>query len=41
MDALDLLLKRRSVPRLAAPAPSGEALENIIQAGLRALIMAH
>ncbi|OOE99206.1 NAD(P)H nitroreductase [Salinivibrio sp. IB643] len=36
MDALDLLLKRRSVPRLAAPAPSGEALENIIQAGLRA-----
>ena len=36
MDALDLLLKRRSIAKLAAPAPEGIALENIIQAGLRA-----
>lgn len=33
MEALDLLLNRRSQPRLAAPAPSDETLENIIQAG--------
>lgn len=36
MDALDLLLNRRSASRLAAPAPSGEALQNIINAGMRA-----
>ncbi|WP_114195870.1 NAD(P)H nitroreductase [Edaphovirga cremea] len=36
MDALDLLLNRRSASRLAAPAPSGESLQNIINAGLRA-----
>ncbi|NVP02405.1 nitroreductase, partial [Photobacterium damselae subsp. damselae] len=36
MDALTLLLNRRSLPRLAEPAPSGEALENILRAGLRA-----
>ena len=34
MLALDLLLNRRSQPRLQAPAPSGEVLQNIIQAGL-------
>lgn len=36
MDALELLLNRRSVAKLKAPAPEGKALENIIQAGLRA-----
>ena len=36
MDALDLLLNRRSVGKLSAPAPEGVALENIIRAGLRA-----
>ena len=36
MLALDLLLNRRSSSRLQAPAPSGEALENIIRAGMRA-----
>ncbi|ANI29145.1 oxidoreductase [Yersinia entomophaga] len=36
MDALDLLLNRRSASRLTAPAPTGEALENIIHAGMRA-----
>jgi len=36
MDALDLLLNRRSASRLAAPAPAGEALQNIINAGMRA-----
>ncbi|KII77136.1 NAD(P)H nitroreductase [Vibrio renipiscarius] len=36
MDALDLLLNRRSIARLSAPAPEGKALENIIRAGLRA-----
>lgn len=36
MDALDLLLNRRSASRLAAPAPTGEARQNIINAGLRA-----
>ncbi|QCR36033.1 NAD(P)H nitroreductase [Nissabacter sp. SGAir0207] len=36
MDALDLLLNRRSASRLAAPAPAGEVLQNIIHAGLRA-----
>lgn len=36
MDALELLLQRRSASRLAAPAPTGDALEAIYQAGLRA-----
>lgn len=36
MQALDMLLGRRSQPRLEVPAPSGEALENILQAGLAA-----
>lgn len=36
MQALDLLLNRRSQPRLQAPAPQGQALENIKQAALRA-----
>ncbi|MGF1700547.1 NAD(P)H nitroreductase [Photobacterium makurazakiensis] len=36
MDALSLLLNRRSLPKLASPAPEGEALEAIFQAGLRA-----
>lgn len=34
MDALTLLLNRGSQPRLKAPAPNGEALENIMQAAL-------
>ncbi|PWC09610.1 NAD(P)H nitroreductase [Brenneria roseae subsp. americana] len=36
MDALELLLNRRSASRLTTPAPAGEALSNIIQAGMRA-----
>lgn len=36
MNALDLLLNRRSASRLAAPAPTGITRENIINAGLRA-----
>ncbi|PKF50186.1 NAD(P)H nitroreductase [Enterovibrio nigricans] len=36
MDALSLLTQRRSIPRLLAPAPSRDALENMIAAGLRA-----
>jgi nitroreductase len=36
MQALDLLLNRSSQPRLQAPAPQGQALENIMQAALRA-----
>ena len=36
MDALDLLVNRRSASRLAEPAPQGEQLENILRAGLRA-----
>lgn len=36
MDALDLLLNRRSASRLAEPAPTGEVRQNIINAGLRA-----
>ncbi|MFC3395665.1 NAD(P)H nitroreductase [Brenneria rubrifaciens] len=36
MDALELLLNRRSASRLTMPAPAGEALSNIIQAGMRA-----
>lgn len=36
MDALELLVNRRSASRLAEPAPTGEQLENIIRAGMRA-----
>jgi len=36
MDALELLLNRRSAKRLIDPAPSGESLDNIIRAGMRA-----
>ena len=36
MDALEILLQRRSASRLTAPAPTGDALEAIYQAGLRA-----
>ena len=36
MQAIDLLLNRRSSGRLDAPAPQGEELETIIRAGLRA-----
>ncbi|MCK6262701.1 NAD(P)H nitroreductase [Vibrio sp. ZSDE26] len=36
MDALDLLINRRSIAKLSAPAPEGTVLENIIKAGLRA-----
>lgn len=35
MDALTLVLQRRSCKALSAPGPSGEALELILQAGLR------
>ena len=36
MDALTLLLNRHSCGRLTEPAPSGEVLDNILKAGLRA-----
>ena len=36
MDALELLLNRRSASRLTTPAPTGEALDHIIHAGMRA-----
>jgi nitroreductase len=36
MQAIDLLLNRSSQPRLTNPAPDGIALENIMQAALRA-----
>jgi len=36
MDALELLVNRRSAARLAEPAPAGEQLENILRAGMRA-----
>lgn len=36
MEAIELLLNRRSAARLTHPAPSGGQLEIIIQAGLRA-----
>lgn len=36
MDALYLLLNRRSASRLVEPAPTGAALNNIIRAGMRA-----
>ncbi len=36
MNAIDLLLQRQSQPRLQSPAPTGEALEIIKQAAMRA-----
>ncbi|SQI39879.1 Putative NAD(P)H nitroreductase ydjA [Leminorella richardii] len=36
MDALTLLLNRRSASRLTEPAPAGDVLQNIIHAGMRA-----
>ena len=36
MDALSLLLQRQSIAQLQEPAPCGEVLERILQAGLRA-----
>ncbi|SET12757.1 NAD(P)H nitroreductase [Thorsellia anophelis] len=36
MQAIDLLLKRQSQSKLITPAPSGQSLELILQAGLRA-----
>lgn len=36
MDALELLLHRHSNPRLVEPAPTGEQLEALFKAGLRA-----
>lgn len=36
MDALELLVNRRSASRLAEPAPADEQLENILLAGMRA-----
>ncbi|MGF1713826.1 NAD(P)H nitroreductase [Photobacterium chitinilyticum] len=36
MDALSLLLNRRSLPKLMEPAPHGNELDNIFRAGLRA-----
>lgn len=36
MDALELLMNRRSAARLVEPAPTGEQLDNILRAGMRA-----
>ncbi|WP_074013186.1 NAD(P)H nitroreductase [Candidatus Sodalis sp. SoCistrobi] len=36
MDALELLLNRRSASRLTEPAPAGETLELLLRAGMRA-----
>ncbi|KAA6103301.1 MULTISPECIES: NAD(P)H nitroreductase [Pantoea] len=36
MDALELLVNRRSASRLTEPAPAGEVLQNILHAGMRA-----
>ncbi|WP_058909781.1 NAD(P)H nitroreductase [Entomohabitans teleogrylli] len=36
MDALELLVNRRSASRLAEPGPQGEALDNILRAAMRA-----
>lgn len=36
MDALDLLINRYSAAKLAAPAPQGQQLDNILRAGMRA-----
>ena len=41
MTALELLLTRSSFSKLTEPAPAGDALENIISAGLRAPDHAH
>ena len=35
MDALELLLERTSSPRLQAPAPDNESLNNIVKAAIR------
>lgn len=35
MDALELLITRRSASRLVDPAPAGEQLQNILRAGMR------
>ncbi|BCU55923.1 NAD(P)H nitroreductase [Enterobacter kobei] len=36
MDALELLVNRRSASRLTEPAPAGDQLKSILQAGMRA-----
>lgn len=36
MDALDLVVNRRSASRLSEPGPQGEALQNILRAAMRA-----
>ncbi|WP_284884779.1 NAD(P)H nitroreductase [Citrobacter portucalensis] len=36
MDALELLITRRSASRLVEPVPTGEQLQNILRAGMRA-----
>lgn len=36
MDALTLLLTRRSMSHLTTPAPEGQSLDNILAAGMRA-----
>ena len=36
MDALELLITRRSASRLVEPPPTGEQLQNILRAGMRA-----
>ncbi|AFJ47437.1 NAD(P)H nitroreductase [Shimwellia blattae] len=36
MDALELLVQRRSASRLTEPAPQGDVLQNILRAALRA-----
>lgn len=36
MDALELLITRRSASRLVEPTPVGEQLQNILRAGMRA-----
>lgn len=36
MDALDLVVNRRSASRLSEPGPEGEALQNILRAAMRA-----
>ncbi len=36
MDALELLLNRRSASRLTDPTPAGEALNLLLRAGMRA-----
>ncbi len=39
MDALELLINRRSASRLAEPAPTGEQLQNILRAGMHSDIV--